>query len=201
MKARRVKGIDAHGPLADGLEKVVRVRADELFALAAIAQDPAEVGAAHDLRIAAKRLRYALEISAEPCFGPYAAKAIKRCRELQDLLGELHDCDVALPRVRELQAQLRSADALEARARAGDAQDLSPVHASGTPHAQDWRGLEALRIYYQARRGLLFERFLDAWREIERDGFGARLDYALRERPAFTSPSPDAHAGARESRA
>ena len=201
MKARRVKGVDPNGSMADGLEKIVRVRADELFALAAVARDPAEVRAAHDLRIAAKRLRYVLEISAGPCFGPYAATAIKRCRELQDLLGELHDCDVALPTVRELQADLRTADALEARARAGDAEDLSAVHASGTPHAQEWRGLEALRIYYQARRGLLFERFLDAWQSLERDGFGARLDYALRERPAFTSPSRDAHAGTRESAA
>lgn len=201
MKARRVKGVDPHGAMADGLEKIVRVRVDELFALAAAARDPAEVRAAHDLRIAAKRLRYVLEIAAEPCFGPYAKAAIKRCRELQDLLGELHDCDVALPRVRALQAELRTADALEARARAGDAEDLSGVHASGTPHAQEWRGLEALRVYYQARRGLLFERFLDAWQALEREGFGARLDYALGERPAFTSPSRDRHAGPRESAA
>lgn len=201
MKARGVKGVDPHAPMADGLEQVVRVRLDELFTLAAAARDPAEVRAAHDLRIAVKRLRYVLEIAAEPCFGPYAAVAVKRCRELQDLLGELHDCDVALPRVRKLQAELRAADALEARARAGDADDLGGVHASGTPHAQDWRGLEALRIYHQARRGLLFERFLDAWRDLERDGFRARLQYALTERPAFTSPSPEANARPRESAA
>jgi CHAD domain-containing protein len=177
MKARRVKGVDPRGSMADGLEQVVRVRVDELFALAATAQDPAEVRAAHDLRIAAKRLRYALQIAAEPCFGRYAATAIKRCRALQEVLGELHDCDVALPRVCELQDDL------------------------GTTGAPEWRGLEALRVHLQARRGLLFERFLSIWGELERDGFGARLAYALQERPAITSPSRDAHASARESAA
>ena len=100
--------------------------------------------ALHDMRIAAKRLRYILEVGAEPCFGPYAATAIKRTKDLQDLLGELHDCDVQLPRVRALQDELRAADALEARARAGDAPDLDPTLASGTPHAEAWRGLETL---------------------------------------------------------
>ena len=111
------------------------------------ALDPARVKALHDMRIAAKRLRYVLEVGAEPCFGPYATTAIKRTKELQDLLGEIHDCDVQLPRVRALQDELRAADALEARARAGDAPDLDPALASGTPHADAWRGLVALGIY------------------------------------------------------
>jgi CHAD domain-containing protein len=199
MKARKVKRVDPHGPMAAELERIVRVRLDELYALAPAAHDPGNATAQHDLRIAAKRLRYVLEIAAEPCFGPYAEKAVRRARELQDLLGELHDCDVALPRVSELQDELRAADALEARARAGDAPDLDPAHASGTPNASEYRGLEALRIYYQARRGLLFERFLDLWRELERAGFRARLEYALAERPAFTSLSPDANADRGES--
>ena len=145
--------------------------------------------ALHDMRIAAKRLRYILEVGAEPCFGPYATTAIKRTRDLQDLLGELHDCDVQLPRVRALQDELRAADALEARARAGDAPDLDPTLASGTPHAEAWRGLETLCIYVEARRGLLFERFLELWRELEREGFRARLRYAISERPEPPTPA------------
>jgi hypothetical protein len=149
------------------------------------------------MRIAAKRLRYILEVAAEPCFGPYAQTAIKRTKDLQDLLGELHDCDVQLPRVRELQDELRAADALEARARAGDAPDLDPTLASGTPHAECWRGLETMAIYLQARRGLLFERFLELWQSLERDGFRARLQYAIGERPTpVTAPSPEGNGAA-----
>jgi hypothetical protein len=183
VKARRVKGLDPDAPLADNLERIVATRLDELCGFAPRALDPARIKALHDMRIAAKRLRYILEVGAEPCFGPYAATAIKRTKDLQDLLGELHDCDVQLPRVRALQDELRAADALEARARAGAAPDLDPTLASGTPHAEAWRGLETLAIYVEARRGLLFERFLELWRDLEREGFRARLQYAISERP------------------
>lgn len=192
MKARRVKGLDPDSPLADNLQRIVAVRLDELCSFVPRALDPAQVKALHDMRIAAKRLRYILEVAAEPCFGAYALTAIKRTKDLQDLLGELHDCDVQLPRVRAVHDDLRAADALEARARAGGAPDLDPTLASGTPHAEAWRGLETLAIYLEARRGLLFERFLELWRAMERDGFRARLEFAIAERPlAVTPPSQD----------
>jgi DNA-binding CsgD family transcriptional regulator len=124
VKARKVKGLHPDGALADNLQRIVAARLDELASFVPKALDPAEVKALHDMRIAAKRLRYILEVAAEPCFGAYAQTAIKRTKDLQDLLGELHDCDVQLPRVRALHDELRAADALEARARAGDAPDL-----------------------------------------------------------------------------
>jgi hypothetical protein len=190
VKARKVKGLDPDGALAGNLERIVGTRLDELCSFVPKALDPAQATALHDMRIAAKRLRYILEASAEPCFGLYAQTAIKRTKDLQDLLGELHDCDVQLPRVRALQEELRAADALEARARAGEAPDLDPTLASGTPHAECWRGLETMAIYLQARRGLLFDRFLEMWRSLERDGFRARLRYAISERPAPEPAQP-----------
>jgi CHAD domain-containing protein len=47
----------------------------------------------HDLRIAAKRLRYALEIFAV-CWGDELKTIARSVAELQDALGDLHDCDV-----------------------------------------------------------------------------------------------------------
>jgi hypothetical protein len=168
------------------------------------ALDPGEVVALHDMRIAAKRLRYVLEVTADTCFGPYAATALKRMKELQDLLGEIHDCDVQLPRVLELVDELRAADVGEARGRAGpDDEDLDPAHAASTSNATAWRGLFTLAVYLQARRGVLFERFLELWQRLERDAFAQRLRYSTAERPvgALTSPSQDDHAAGVESAA
>ena len=188
MKARRVKHLDPSGALADNAERLVRVRLDELCGFAPAVLDPAAVTELHDMRIAAKRLRYVLEVMSEPCFGPYAKTAGKRAKELQDLLGEIHDCDVQLPRVEALVAQLRDADADELRLRAGDAPDLDPSLAAKLPHADAWRGLLALEAYLRARRNLLYDRFRSFWRDLEREGFRARLEYAIAERP---EPAPE----------
>jgi hypothetical protein len=187
MKARKVKGLDPAGPLADNLERIVRVRLDELCSFVPQVLDPEEIEALHDMRIAAKRLRYILEVGAEPCFGKYAAKAARRAKELQDLLGEIHDCDVSRPRVLALVDGLRAADARDAVVRAGDADDLDPQVVAGAGHATAWRGLETLAVYLAARRALLFERFVERWKALEREGFRARLEYAVSERPAAES--------------
>ena len=62
MKARRVAGLDPEGTLADNAERIVLVRLDELCSFMPRAADPDEVVALHDMRIAAKRLRYILEV-------------------------------------------------------------------------------------------------------------------------------------------
>ncbi len=54
----------------------------------------ADLATLHQLRIAGKRLRYALEFFREP-LGPDAAMLIERITGLQDHLGLLHDADVA----------------------------------------------------------------------------------------------------------
>ena len=201
MKAGRVKGLDPAGPLADNAERIVRLRLNELCAFVPAALDVEEVEALHDMRIAAKRLRYVLEVTARSCFGPYARTAAKRTRDLQDLIGEIHDCDVALPRVRRVAEERRDADVRALVDRSDpSARDLSPERAADLPHAAEHRGLQTLQTYLTARRALLFGRFLVLWQELEREGYRARLEYALAERPGddvqpFTSRSPDLDVG------
>ncbi len=97
MKPRRVKKLDPAAPLKENAARIVRTRLGELRSLAEPALDPSAAEAQHDLRIAAKRLRYVLEIVGT-CFGAEADAARKLARELQGILGEIHDCDVMLPR-------------------------------------------------------------------------------------------------------
>jgi CHAD domain-containing protein len=98
MKARRVKGLKPTEPLRPNAARIVATRLDELRALAAEALEPGAETAQHDMRIAAKRLRYVLETTGV-CFGPEAEAARRVAKELQGVLGEIHDCDVMLPKV------------------------------------------------------------------------------------------------------
>ena len=98
MKARAVEGLKPREPLRGNAGRIIRVRLDELRSFSDDALEPsAAAEAQHDMRIAAKRLRYVLEIVG-PCFGPEAKAARRAAKELQGVLGEIHDCDVLLPR-------------------------------------------------------------------------------------------------------
>ncbi len=101
MKARAIEGLDPRGPLMPNVARIVSVRLDELrgFAEAALAPDASE--AQHDMRIAAKRLRYVLEIFA-PCLGEEAEAARGAAKRLQSVLGDLHDCDLMLTKVEQI---------------------------------------------------------------------------------------------------
>jgi hypothetical protein len=183
VKARKVKGLDPGEPLADNAERIVLVRLDELCGFMPQAADPAEVVALHDMRIAAKRLRYILEITG-PVFGDYAENAVRMTKDLQDLLGEIHDCDVQIPEVSEFLDGLIGADAAALVEAAGAAEDLDPRAVRQAAHRRDHAGLVALLVHLRARRDLLFARFLEMWQEYERKGYRARLEYAVSERSA-----------------
>lgn len=178
MKARKVKKLDPGAPLSENAARIVRVRLDELRSFAPGAIDGGKVKAQHDMRIAAKRLRYVLEAT-ELCFGRPGQTARRRARDLQDVLGELHDCDVMLPRIREHLDELHTEDARAIRERAGDAPDLDPALIGQAPHRTAYRGLESLAVHVEARRALLFDRFRDLWREQDEKGTWERLERAV----------------------
>ena len=72
---------------------VVLVRLQELLDLAESSRDEDNVEALHDLRIAAKRLRYTMEIFA-PALGAEAVELLQTVEALQERLGAIHDLDV-----------------------------------------------------------------------------------------------------------
>jgi hypothetical protein len=177
VKARPVKKLDPSRPLGENAARIIRVRLEEMESFAPRALE-GKTKAQHDMRIAAKRLRYVLEVTGF-CFGRPADTARRRARDLQDILGEIHDCDVMLPRVRRHLKELQRTDAAAVRDRAGLAPDLDPRLAAHAPHRTAYRGLDVLAVYLEARRELLTDRFIAFWRRQEETGTWKRLERAV----------------------
>lgn len=98
MRARAVEGLDPGAPLRPNVARIVATRLDELRGFADTALAPEASEEQHNMRIAAKRLRYALELFG-PCLGGEAEEARQAAKQLQTVLGDLHDCDLMLGKV------------------------------------------------------------------------------------------------------
>ena len=97
-------------PYALAAARIVRVRADELFAQAEGVLDTDDIERVHDMRVATRRLRAVLEVFA-PAFdkGPHKA-VLKDVKALADALGARRDPDVQLAALAELEAALPDDD-------------------------------------------------------------------------------------------
>ena len=125
---------------------------------------------AHQARIAAKRLRYLLEpLRAHTS----AAKlAVERLRELQDVLGELHDCAVLADEIGKVQAEAAAERARHEHARAW--RTVAGPAATEPPDARP--GLLALSARVRGRRDDRFAELRAAWL----DGGGERFAEPVR---------------------
>jgi hypothetical protein len=99
-RARTVHGLKPKGAVRANARKIIAVRTGEFFALAPFLTDPANVAQLHDMRIAAKRLRYALELFVD-VLDAEAAACIDLIKEFQDVVGDIHDHDVHVDILRD----------------------------------------------------------------------------------------------------
>lgn len=92
-----VAGTRMQPPLLISFRKMSRAvildRLKELEKLSNGLFRPFDVETLHEMRIAAKRLRYAIELF-EQCWGRSIATFAKRAAQMQTALGDVHDCDV-----------------------------------------------------------------------------------------------------------
>jgi CHAD domain-containing protein len=95
-RPREVPGFDCDEPFAEAAARVVGVRASEVFEHSGGVLDTEQIAHLHDMRVATRRLRAAMEIF-EPCFPRKRyRKALKRVKALADALGERRDRDVEI---------------------------------------------------------------------------------------------------------
>ena len=135
------------------------------------------------MRIAAKRLRYILEVTG-PCFGPYAKNATKMVKDLQDLLGEIHDCDVQIPDTAAFAERLRRRTPPRCISRPARRRISIPRCSSRRRTRASTPG--SPRCSAPARAPAAAVRPLPgALGRLERKGFRARLEYAVGERAGY----------------
>lgn len=109
-KARRIPGLHPETSFAEAAARVVQVRSTEVFAHGAGVLDPGDPEPLHDMRVATRRLRAALEVFAA-CFTKRERKALLReVKALADVLGERRDPDVQIAALKELKAGLGEAE-------------------------------------------------------------------------------------------
>jgi CHAD domain-containing protein len=109
-RAREVPDLTCADPYALAAARVIDVRADELLEQSAGVLDVADIERVHDMRVASRRLRAALEIF-EPCFPRKEFKrALREVKAIADALGERRDRDVAIVALEELAARMAAPD-------------------------------------------------------------------------------------------
>ncbi len=144
-RALELFAVQPGGTLAANAPLMLHQRLAEMLSFAAHVHDAENVTDLHDMRIAAKRLRYTLEIFA-PAFDeeqeiPFAA-LIATVKALQEQLGEIHDCDV---RVERIELYLRK-------------------HAGRHPEIRS--GLQSLVQREKNKRSELYVRFEQDWQRL-----------------------------------
>ena len=109
-KAKPIPDLTAEVPYAEAAAKIVSVRGSELAEEAQGVLDTGDIERVHDMRVATRRLRAALEIF-EPCFPEKAySQALTEVKRLADALGERRDRDVAIAALHSFNDQMAAPD-------------------------------------------------------------------------------------------
>ncbi len=142
----------------------IRPRLGEFLGYDAIVAIPERVTELHEMRIAAKRLRYTLET-----FGPLFATGLKAwlssIRDAQETLGNIHDCDVwgdYLPQF-----------LIEERER------VQAFYGEGRPFTRLLPGIEGYLQERKSEREKLYKGFVAQWQKWQRKQFWQSLDEAI----------------------
>jgi CHAD domain-containing protein len=109
-KAREISGIDPDIPYAGAAARVVEVRAEEVVDHARDVLDMGDIERVHDMRVATRRLRAALEVF-RPCFPQDEFKSVlSEVKSIADALGERRDRDVTIATLEDCGAALAAPD-------------------------------------------------------------------------------------------
>lgn len=179
--AAAAAGDERGARFADAGAEIVRERFRELKESSRSLYRPFDVEPLHEMRIRAKRLRYAIELFTQ-CWGEPAAPFAAEIAKLQEYLGELHDCDVWID---DLGKRLRR------RGRKGGA-------GRQPDQAAERRAAFWLLHHFTRARAKHYGKALALWNAWEAMGFASSLAAAVEEARGRPSPAAPGAAAAKD---
>jgi CHAD domain-containing protein len=177
-KAWPVKNLDPAGLVDVNARRILAVRIAEFYSHAPALDDEDAVETLHEMRIAAKRLRYSLELFRD-LYGKKGEQQIDRVKQLQEELGHIHDIDVRIELI-EQELLAVAHEQIEHLSRsltkaAPDEQRAIITAALRPPPDDARRGLFALLGRQHAARRQHREKLVKMWNEFGAEGFRADL--------------------------
>ncbi|MFA5772407.1 MAG: YfcE family phosphodiesterase [Thermoplasmata archaeon] len=155
---RRERSSNERTTLYINARNSIRMRLDEFLSNSDCIFHEDEAEKHHQTRIAAKRLRYTMEIF-QALYDDKLGSEIATFKEIQDVLGEMHDCDVWVEYI-PIFIQASKADF---------------ASSAGTMHSSkdiEW-GLNRLVDYVKKKRHTLYRAFVTLWKRcISQNLFG-----------------------------
>ena len=137
---------------------------DKLLAYDEWVKYPDAVAEHHAMRIAAKQLRYMMELYS-PLYRRGLKKPISQVARLQEILGELHDCDVWIDRVTYLLLKERTKPRV--------------LRDSDRPGPVVIAGLKQFLNDREKERRFIYRRFFRRWQSLSQAGMWQALKISL----------------------
>ena len=161
LKKAASREIEVQSPASFGYAEEEILRGlDRLLALEDCLAHPDDRQSHHAMRIAAKRLRYALEIT-KPIYSGHLDEILSAIKQVQTLLGEIHDCDV-------WQEQLEQFAKHERRR-------IAECYGHDGPFAGLNAGIEYLRQDRGRHHQQCFENLASLWKELHAQAVWEKL--------------------------
>ncbi len=174
-KARPIKGLNPHAPTGQNARIIAKVRLEELYSWKKYVDNPYRVRELHNLRIAAKRLRYTFEVFEEVL--PEASQSIvKELARIQEELGSLHDSDVMIAMLR-LCLGRQDSGTISDTAKRKEKPVVQPelvndlLKTSVAPTAEERYGLENLLHKQEQLREEHYDVFRQHWYQLQARDF------------------------------
>lgn len=189
-KAKPITGLDIHAPTTVNARIIAQTRLEEVYTWEQYVDNPYHVRELHNLRIAAKRLRYTLEIFRE-ILPSSIAPLLKEVEQIQEELGALHDSDVMIALLRLcLGAQDAGSGYEYILARAHKTQKnvdfiINPdmvtylLDPASAPSAAERQGLESFLLDLHQQRNEQYSTFRQHWYSLKAGDFRSMVLSAL----------------------